>query len=237
MSLFCSEGKTSIEKAVEYDNQKNIILAKDWYLRGVKSYLTSINNKTDLNKDIKELVLNKLNGYMNRIEEIQNELKNKIVKKHEETKVLLNDSSQTNKHKSSNSITDSEEELLIKEIETNILVSENKTTFADIQGLETAKALLKEAVIDQFKYKQFFPDPEYKWKGILLYGTVGSGKTELARAVANESNAAFYNISPAVVTSKWQGLYLNIYTHTSNYTQLSNFLYIIIIIIIIYLLI
>jgi transitional endoplasmic reticulum ATPase len=42
-------------------------------------------------------------------------------------------------------------------------------------------------------------------KGVLLYGSPGTGKTLLARAVANESGANFISISGPEVMSKWYG--------------------------------
>uniref|UniRef100_A0A8C2KQM4 Katanin p60 ATPase-containing subunit A-like 2 n=1 Tax=Cyprinus carpio TaxID=7962 RepID=A0A8C2KQM4_CYPCA len=75
----------------------------------------------------------------------------------------------------------------------------------DIIGLESAKRLVKEAVVYPIKYPQLFTGILAPWKGLLLYGPPGTGKTMLAKAVATECNTTFFNISASSIVSKWRG--------------------------------
>ena len=77
------------------------------------------------------------------------------------------------------------------------LVSEKavKITFADVAGIEEAKAELEE-IIDFLKDPQKFQKLGGKIpKGVLIVGAPGTGKTLLARAIAGEAGVPFFSIS------------------------------------------
>jgi cell division protease FtsH len=70
-----------------------------------------------------------------------------------------------------------------------------KITFADVAGVEEAKAEVQE-VIDFLRDPQKFSKLGGKIpKGVLLVGSPGSGKTLLAKAIAGEAGVPFFSIS------------------------------------------
>jgi len=87
-----------------------------------------------------------------------------------------------------------------------VLVQVPNVTWDDVGGLEEAKQELKEAVEWPLKYPDKFSTFGVRPpKGTLLYGVPGTGKTMLAKAVANESDANFIAIKGPELLSKWVG--------------------------------
>jgi transitional endoplasmic reticulum ATPase len=81
-----------------------------------------------------------------------------------------------------------------------------RTTYEDIGGLRDEIQRVREMVELPLRHPELFQrlgiEPP---KGVLLHGPPGCGKTLLARAVANESEANFYSINGPEIMSKFYG--------------------------------
>jgi SpoVK/Ycf46/Vps4 family AAA+-type ATPase len=74
-----------------------------------------------------------------------------------------------------------------------------------IAGLEDAKQALREAVVLPLQLPHLFHGKRTPWRGILLFGPPGTGKSYLAKAVATEADATFFSVSSSDLVSKWMG--------------------------------
>ncbi|XP_059640318.1 cell division control protein 48 homolog A-like [Cornus florida] len=82
----------------------------------------------------------------------------------------------------------------------------NEIGYDDVGGVRKQMAQIRELVELPLRHPQLFKSIGVKPpKGILLYGPPGSGKTLIARAVANETGAFFFLINGPEIMSKLAG--------------------------------
>ncbi|KAF8947137.1 ATPase of 26S proteasome regulatory subunit 4 [Haplosporangium gracile] len=79
-------------------------------------------------------------------------------------------------------------------------------SYADIGGLETQIQEIKEAVELPLTHPELYEDMGVKPpKGVILYGVPGTGKTLLAKAVANQTSATFLRVVGSELIQKYLG--------------------------------
>lgn len=88
----------------------------------------------------------------------------------------------------------------------DIYIDNPGVNWSDIVGLTETKRVLREAVVMPLKFPQLFEGKKLlrPWRGVLLHGPPGTGKTMLAKAVAGEGTT-FFNVSVSTIVSKWRG--------------------------------
>ena len=102
---------------------------------------------------------------------------------------------------------DDEDSKKLRDMIADTIISERPNVkMSEVAGLEDAKQAINDAILAPMKHPELFKGKARQpWRGILFYGPAGCGKTLIAKAVASEIDATFFNVSAANIVSKWLG--------------------------------
>ncbi|KAK7863439.1 hypothetical protein R5R35_002502 [Gryllus longicercus] len=191
-----------VTKATEEDRNKNYEEALRLYEHAVEYFLHAIKYEAQ-GERAKESIRAKCLQYLDRAEKLKEYLKKGKPKKPVKAGETKTDDKKSDSDSDSD---DPEKKKLQTKLEGAIVVEKPHVKWSDVAGLEGAKEALKEAVILPIKFPHLFTGKRIPWKGILLFGPPGTGKSFLAKAVATEANnSTFFSVSSSDLVSKWLG--------------------------------
>ncbi|MHA1616027.1 MAG: AAA family ATPase [Candidatus Njordarchaeales archaeon] len=168
------------KKAIEADEKGNPRLAIIYYYKAITTLKKLV--KLESRERIKKIYEKRLRQYSARIQKLLGEAKSK--------------------RSYSSGKEESEFEKVAREA---VIIEKPKVRWEDIADLENAKRALMEAIVWPLQRPDLFRGSRRPWKGILLFGPPGCGKTLLAKAVASNVDATFLNVDAALILSKWLG--------------------------------
>uniref|UniRef100_A0AAX7URB7 vesicle-fusing ATPase n=1 Tax=Astatotilapia calliptera TaxID=8154 RepID=A0AAX7URB7_ASTCA len=187
-------------KAAEEDKAKNYEEALRCYQHAVQYFLHVVKYEAQGDR-AKQSIRAKCADYLDRAEQLKQYLKKK-----ENAPPAKPVKESGDKGNESDEGEDQEKKKFQNQLSGAIVMEKPNIKWDDVAGLEGAKEALKEAVILPIKFPHLFTGKRTPWRGILLFGPPGTGKSYLAKAVATEANnSTFFSISSSDLVSKWLG--------------------------------
>lgn len=171
------------KKAYNLDKDQQYSEAVAYYLEAAEALTQAI--RFERNIQVAKQLRKKAEMYVDRAKELREKIKERSRNKARET--------------------DSDNDKLASAIDDLIVTEKPNVKMKDIAGLSVAKQTLREAIVLPLMRPDLFRGARRPWKGILLFGPPGCGKTLLARATASEIEASFFNVSASSLMSKWLG--------------------------------
>lgn len=185
-------------KAATEDKAKNYEEALRYYQSAVQYFIHVVKYETQGDRAAQSIKA-KCADYLDRAEQLKDYLK----KKEKPPAKPVKESGSDDKGSDGE---DAEEKKFQSQLSGAIVMEKPNIKWNDVAGLEGAKEALKEAVILPIKFPHLFTGKRTPWRGILLFGPPGTGKSYLAKAVATEANnSTFFSISSSDLVSRWLG--------------------------------
>uniref|UniRef100_A0A672PQP4 vesicle-fusing ATPase n=1 Tax=Sinocyclocheilus grahami TaxID=75366 RepID=A0A672PQP4_SINGR len=189
-------------KAAQEDKAENYEEALRLYQHAVQYFLHVVKYEAQGDK-AKQSIRAKCAEYLDRAEKLKEYLKKK---EKAPAKPVKESQSSDKGTESDGEGEDPEKKKFQNQLSGAIVMEKPNIKWNDVAGLEGAKEALKEAVILPIKFPHLFTGKRTPWRGILLFGPPGTGKSYLAKAVATEANnSTFFSISSSDLVSKWLG--------------------------------
>lgn len=193
-----------VSKAITADNDGEYNTALGLYRDALGRFTMGL--KYEKNEARKKLILERVEGYMKRAEELRDHINKQNELDSGGGKGGGGRGGAGTKKKGDGEDDADEEKSKLRNALSGAVVTEKPNIkWDDVAGLELAKESLKETVILPTRFPQLFTGNRKPFKGILLYGPPGTGKSYLAKAVATEADSTFFSVSSSDLVSKWQG--------------------------------
>ncbi|KAM6135147.1 vacuolar protein sorting-associated protein 4B [Pterocles gutturalis] len=192
-------------KAAQEDKAGNYEEAFRLYQHAVQYFLHVVKYEAQGDK-AKQSIRTKCAEYLDRAEKLKEYLKKKEKTAPKPVKESGPTDGKGNDSDGEGESEDPEKKKLQNQLQGAIVMERPNVKWSDVAGLEGAKEALKEAVILPIKFPHLFTGKRTPWRGILLFGPPGTGKSYLAKAVATEANnSTFFSVSSSDLVSKWLG--------------------------------
>jgi len=196
--------KVLFQKAMEIAKKAILLDEEGNYDSAIKKYIESADIlmkyiQLSTNPEMKRICYERAQEYIKRASELR-----EAVPSRRRSGRVVHKSSGKKGGKSTEPLTE-EQARLRDAIAETIVVEKPNIKLSEVANLETAKQALREAIILPMLRPDLFRGGRQPWKGILLYGPPGCGKTYLSKAIASECDATFLNADAASLVSKWLG--------------------------------